>query len=237
MLRKVIVFLDACMDRAILLVCLVGLVICAYATYDAAMVYFNASDTGVLKFKPTLQTGSEPLRELSRDAVAWLTIDGTNIDYPVMQGKDNVEYVNKDPYGDFSLSGSIFLDSRNAANLTDPYSLLYGHHMEYGAMFGALDEYADADYLVAHRTGVITTVADESYAIRIFASMKSEANDMIVFDPTACTVSELLAYVRGHADVYSAEDADANKRILALSTCTSADSLERTVVFGTLAKA
>lgn len=48
--------------------------------------------------------------------VAWLTIDDTKIDYPVMQGKDNTEYLNKDPYGDYALAGSIFLDGCAAAH-------------------------------------------------------------------------------------------------------------------------
>lgn len=82
--------------------------ICLYAMIDAMNVYLNANDTSVLKFKPKLGESQEPLGEVVKDAVAWLTVDGTSIDHPVMQGKTNDTYINKDPYGNFSLSGSIF---------------------------------------------------------------------------------------------------------------------------------
>lgn len=75
-----------------------------------------------------------------------MTIDDTNIDYPVMQGEDNNEYLNKDPFGNYALSGSIFLDRRNNPEFKDYYSLIYGHHMEHGMMFGAIDEYLNEDY-------------------------------------------------------------------------------------------
>lgn len=55
-----------------------------------------------------------------------------------MQGEDNMEYLNKDPYGDYSLSGSIYMDSRNTSDMSDDYLLLYGHHMENDYMFGSI---------------------------------------------------------------------------------------------------
>lgn len=140
MLKKTIRFFDSAFNRIVAILCLL-LFLCLYAMIDAVNVYLNANDTSVLKYKPELGHGKEALQELSEDAVAWLTVDNTKIDYPVMQGKNNDEYINKDPFGNFSLSGSIFLDSRNSADFSDPYSILYGHHMEYGAMFGALDDF------------------------------------------------------------------------------------------------
>ncbi|MBR1845920.1 MAG: class B sortase, partial [Oscillospiraceae bacterium] len=63
-----------------------------------------------------------------------------------MQGETNGKYLNTDPYGEYSLSGSIFLDSRNAGDFSDSYSLVYGHHMADGMMFGALDAFFDEGY-------------------------------------------------------------------------------------------
>jgi SrtB family sortase len=65
------------------------------------------------------------------DLVGFLTVEGTNIDYPVMQGIDNSHYLNTDPFGAYSLSGSIFLDSRSSPDFSDEYSVIYGHHMDY----------------------------------------------------------------------------------------------------------
>lgn len=84
--------------------------------------------------------------KLNKDVVGWITIFDTHISYPVVQGKDNQEYLNKDVFGKFSFSGSIFLDYRNACDFTDSYSIIYGHHMEYGAMFGDVVEFKNDDY-------------------------------------------------------------------------------------------
>ena len=140
MLRKILIFAHKSMDFGVAIISLLLFLICLYAMIDAYMVYEGANDSSILKFKPA--TGStEILRELSENAVAWLTVDDTRIDYPVMQGKTNGEYLNKDPYGNFSLSGSIFLDSRSSPNFSDEYAVIYGHHMDYGKMFGALDDF------------------------------------------------------------------------------------------------
>ena len=109
--------------------------------YDSYMVYQQATDNSILKYKPGYETDDETNKKITGNMVAWLTIDDTNVDYPVMQGEDNNEYLNKDPFGDYALSGSIFLDSRNDPEFKDYYSLIYGHHMEHGMMFGAIDEY------------------------------------------------------------------------------------------------
>ena len=80
---------------------------------DALNVYLNANDTSVLKYKPELGHGAEVLQELSDDAIAWLTVNNTTIDYPVMQGDNNDEYINKDPFGKLLAVRLHLLDSRN----------------------------------------------------------------------------------------------------------------------------
>ena len=147
-MRKAIRFADTLINRIVAVICLLLFLICLYAMIDAVNVYLNANDTSVLKFKPKLGESQEPLREAVKDAVAWLTVDDTSIDHPVMQGKTNDIYINKDPYGNFSLSGSIFLDSRNSSDFSDEYSMIYGHHMEHGAMFGALDDLTTPHILI-----------------------------------------------------------------------------------------
>ena len=186
-----------------------------------------------MKYKPTAGN-TEELRELSEDAVAWLTVDDTRIDYPVMQGKTNAEYLNKDPYGEFSLSGSIFLDNRNDKTFSDPYSLLYGHHMEYGAMFGALDEYKDKSYFEAHRTGLLTVTNGDEYSIRFFAACKAQATEKVIFDPPKSNNQALLDYLNEHAFIYDPSEVSAGLKLIALSTCQSAESHERMIVFGVL---
>lgn len=233
MLRKSVIFAHKSIDRIVAVVSLVLFLICLYAMIDAYMVYTGASDTSILKYKPQLGN-AEVLSELSEDAVAWLTVDNTKIDYPVMQGKTNEEYLNKDPYGKYSLSGSIFLDSRNNRDFTDDYSLVYGHHMEYGVMFGALDEYTDKEYFDTHKTGTLIVENGKSYKISMFASCKAQATESVIFDPDVSRNKTLLDYLKKHALIYNAQEVSENSKIIALSTCQSAENTERMIVFGTL---
>ncbi len=231
MLRKTIRFVDSAVNRIVAILCLLLFLICLYAMIDALNIYMNANDKSVLKFKPEIGHG-EILQEISEDAIAWLTVDGTSIDYPVMQGSNNDEYLNKDPFGKFSLSGSIFLDSRNSADFSDPYSMLYGHHMEHGAMFGALDYFIEQSYFDQHRTGTLTTVSGQDYNLRFFAACKAYATEKTVFDPPDTTNEQLLQFIQKNAAIYEPQGVNADSRILALSTCQSAENVERMIVFG-----
>ena len=154
-LKKAVRVLDSTVDSLLLLVFLLLFLIGVYGLYDSYLVYLDANDTSILKYKPGYDSGDDETKEILDDMVAWLTLDDTNVDYPIMQGEDNNEYLNKNPYGDYALSGSIFLDSRNAPDFSDYYSLVYGHHMEHDMMFGALDKYLDEDYFYSHQTGTL----------------------------------------------------------------------------------
>ena len=229
--RKVIIFCDKLFDRIIILVSLLFFLICSYAMYDAAMVYYNANDTSVLKFKPSL-TNPEVLKEISKDAIAWITVDDTHIDYPVMQGKSNNEYLNKDPFGKYSLSGSIFLDARSKRDFSDSYSILYGHHMDHGAMFGALDDFKEQAYFDSHRTGRLITVGGTSYDIRFFAAAVVQATDPLVFHPMNATPEALVDKLSRSAVIFEPPETQDNLKLIALSTCQSADTIDRMVLFG-----
>ncbi|MBR3553393.1 MAG: class B sortase [Clostridia bacterium] len=231
--RKVIIFFDKCFDRIILLASLLFFLVCFYAMYDAAMVYYNANDRSILKYKPDL-TNPEILREISENAIAWITVDDTKIDYPVMQGADNKEYLNKDPFGKYTLSGSIFLDYRCSRDFSDSYSLLYGHHMEYGTMFGALDNFKKREYFDSHRTGQLITVGGKLYKIRFFAATMAQATDQLVFRPEDATPDALIEELSKSAIIYEPPETEGDLKLIALSTCQSADTIDRMVVFGVM---
>ena len=233
MLRKSIIVAHKSINIIVVIASLLLFLICLYAMIDAYMVYVGANDSGILKYKPE-SGNTEKLREMSEDAVAWLTVDDTRIDYPVMQGENNTEYLNKDPQGEFSLSGSIFLDSRNDKTFSDPYSLIYGHHMEYRAMFGALDEYKDKAFFDSHRTGLLTVVNGTEYQITFFAACKAQATEKVVFDPPESNNKALLEYLKKNALIYYPQGVDAGSKLIALSTCQSAENNDRMIVFGTL---
>lgn len=211
-----------------------------YALWDTWRIYDDAGvDESLLIYKPSLDEGGEGLSELmalNPDVCAWLEIEGTGIDYPVVQGADNVTYLNTDVRGEFSLSGSIFLDSRNARDFTDPYSLLYGHHMEGEAMFGALDSFVEGAFFDEHRSGMLY-LPDCAYEIEIFACVKTHAYDAVLFSPQSIQegdIEELLAQVQGEAANFRDIEVSRGDRLIALSTCSDASTNGRIVVLGRL---
>ena len=206
------------------LVMLIGL----WQVYDNYYTFSHALDDSILKYKPDPDDPSAVKDSpITDEMVAWLTIDGTNIDYPVMQGDDNTKFLNTDPFGNYSLSGSIFLDSRCSPDFSDGYSVIYGHHMEYGHMFGALDDYLNPEYLKSHSSGtlMIGRNAEKVCRLRVFASMKVSAREKTVFDIDNDGIRQ---YIRDNSEVMTEEE---DSRILALSTCAGADSVMRTAVF------
>lgn len=134
----------------------------AYALWDNMQVYASVDDiqSQLLKYKPTPGEDNGPtfeeLRAINPDVCAWITLDGTKIDYPVLQGEDNLTYINKDVYGNFALAGSIFLDSNCDRSFQKKYSLLYGHHMAEHKMFGDLDLYESRNFLIRTRQELLS---------------------------------------------------------------------------------
>lgn len=235
-LKQLVRILDATEDAICFLACIVIFLIGLYALIDSYLVYRHANDTSLLRYKPGYEDTDKSTRKITGKMAAWLTIDGTNIDYPVMQGKDNEEYLNKDPYGDYSLSGSLFLDSRNQADFTDGYSLIYGHHMEGNHMFGSLHKYLKKRYFKKHQTGTLI-VGDTTYDLQIFAVMNAKATQDILFSPTEYSKEEVIRYIRTHAGYIRKGSVSATQedtRIVALSTCKYPDSVYRVIVFAKL---
>lgn len=228
---RAIRIIDRTTDTVLLLFFLLLLFIGAYTMYDTVLIYSAADGDDLRSFKPLItdvENGGWDMSALSDDVVAWLTVDNTKIDYPVMQGRDNNEYLNKDPFGKYSLAGSIFLDARNAPDFSDPYSLIYGHHMEYGKMFGALDSFLDKAYFDTHRTATLT-VSDKVYSIKFFACMEADASVGEIFAPNE--TEGTLSYVQKHAPIrYQPE----GEKLIALSTCKFPQTTARIVVFGVL---
>lgn len=216
-----------------------------YSLWDTAMLYqgaFVSSD--LLKYKPSSGKTDGPtlaeLAALNPDVRGWLTIDDTHIDYPVVQGKTDMDYINKDVYGEFALSGSIFMDSRNAADFSDSYCLLYGHHMDNGAMFGDVVEFVNKDYFDSHRTGTLYLTDGSFYTIELFACIEIDAFDGVVYQPAAReqgNVERLLEYIREKAVQYREMSVTASDQIVGLSTCAEAETNGRVVVFGRMERA
>lgn len=230
--RKTVRFLDNLFDRMLLLMFLVVFLCGGYALYDSYAVYMAGTSDELQKYKPGAEVTDSVDGEIVGTMAAWLSMDGTEIDYPVMQGEDNAEYLSKDPFGNYSLAGSIFLDSRNDPGFTDGYSLVYGHHMEHGLMFGALDAYLDEEYFYGHRSGSLLFDDGTELPLTVFAVVETDGADSLIFSPTEYSNGEVLSRVREKACIMDQSTwPGAQERLVALSTCKFPDTADRTIVF------
>ena len=213
-----------------------------YSLWDSYMVNqgaFLSSD--LLKYKPqaTGETGEtnyslEELIALNPDTRGWITIDDTHMDYPLVQGETDMEYINKDVMGEFALSGAIFLSCLNSGDFTEPYSLVYGHHMDNAAMFSDVMEFLDADYFERHQTGTLY-LPDKTYRITLFACMEADGYDRLIYSPGPdYDNGPLLEYIRTTANQYRDIGVTSGDQIIGLSTCVDAQTTERAVLFGRL---
>ena len=216
----------------------------AYALWDNAQVYSTAdnlmSELLSLKPKPGAQEDNgasfEELLAVNGDVCAWLTLDGTRIDYPILQGEDNLSYINTDVYGDFALAGSIFLDSDCDGSFHDPYSLLYGHHMENSKMFGDLDLYKDEAFFNENTTGTLV-LPDRTYHLQIFACLLVPASEDAIFDVNQwdANLNGLLDFAQEnalhlHSDTLDTVRAREGAQVLAMSTCSTEFTDARTIL-------
>ena len=199
----------------------------AFPTYD------------LLQYKPVATEEEatpdfEEVQKLNKDTVAWLTLDDTYVDYPVVQGKDDLEYATKDIYGNYSLTGSIYLKTENASNFKNPYSVIFGHHMDNGAMFGDIQHFTKKEYFDTHEYGSLTT-PDGFYTARVFAALQTDAYDKMIYDRvskrTEEDIDDLIEYLRQNAIQFSEERYSGGKHIIALSTCSSSATNGRDVIF------
>ena len=129
--------------------------------------------------EPTEQPAAErnipALIAENADCIGWLSVDGTNISYPVMHTpSDPQKYLRRNFYGKYSQSGVPFLDGR--CDLQSSNLIIYGHNMKNGTMFSDLKRYADRDFLNAHRTVKFET-ADGVQTFTVTEVLKTNTSD------------------------------------------------------------
>lgn len=129
--------------------------------------------------EPTEQSTTEhnipALIAENADCIGWLSIDGTNISYPVMYTPSEPQkYLRRSFYGQYSQSGVPFLDGR--CDLQSSNLIIYGHNMRNGTMFSDLKRYVDRDFLNAHRT-VKFEAADGVQTFIVTEVLKTNTSD------------------------------------------------------------
>lgn len=210
-----------------------------YSLWDTYVTMTGAFlSKGFLKYKPDLNNPEETrlsLQELlaiNPDTRGWITLDGTHIDYPMVQGEDDMEYVNKDATGEFALSGAIFLSAENKPDYSDPYMLTYGHHVENGAMYGDVMEFLKEDYFEKNQSGHLFLPNGRSRKLEVFAVIECDAYDRMIYsvDDKKGQIMNLVNYLEEHSTHFRDIGMKESDQVMALSTCVSLETNGRAVV-------
>ena len=234
--RKIIKTANGIVDITVLTAILLLLAFAIYALWDAHQIYRGADKSNYAAYKPTATDEGKSFKDLQTingDVFAWLTVYGTNIDYPVTQGQDNMKYVNTNAEGLYSLSGSIFLDSHNKKDFSDFNSIIYGHHMEKKTMFGEIGEFTDPQVFEGHRYGNLY-FNEKDHGVEFFAFIHADAYDSAVFTPNVeegarqAYLGNLLTKALFTRDIGVSID----DHIILLSTCSSSSTNGRDILAG-----
>lgn len=227
-------FLSGTIDFCVLIILLLCLLFGFYALWDTHQLYEAADAKQYEIYKPTREDNRtfSDFQALNPEVIGWLTVYGTQIDYPLVQAEDNSKYVSLGADLNFSASGSLFLDYRNKADFTDFNSIIYGHHMAAEAMFGDLDKFLEQTFFQEHRYGSL--YADgKTYGLEFFAVLEADAYDNALYAPAIADEASRNAYlehVRSLAKYTAGDYATAQDRIVLLSTCAEAATNGRTLL-------
>ena len=174
---------------------------------------------------------------INKDICAWLRIDDTEIDYPVVAPTDNSEYLDKDYKKDYSPLGSVFIDQDNDRYFNDDYTVIYAHNTS-KLMFSDIKKFVDIDYFNSHKGGKLYTEKGvyniEIYSVNIINKdieyfykidiLKNNNNKNIL--------DKLSESIINKRDI-NINDKD---KLIMLSTCNKVGSKERVVLLAKITK-
>lgn len=222
-------------DFVVLTIILLLVAVAVYGIWDSRQVYQAADAVQYKIYKPGRQEGSVSFAELqdrNPEVIGWLDVYGTNIDYPITQANDNSKYVNTSAFGEYSLSGAIFLDYQNSKNFQDFNSILYGHHMEKQMMFGELESFGDKEFFDSHLFGNLY-YDRKDHGLEFFAFFKTDAYDNKIFTPRIEKKEEQQAYLKNmlaKAIYIRNIGVTAEDHILLLTTCSTESTNGRDIL-------
>jgi len=162
------------------------------------------------------------MRAINPDYVGWLRIDGTNVDYPVVRGEDNVRYLNTSFTGERNPNGALFMDFRNLNITTMPHLIIYGHNAPQGGLFSELHRLIDSDFLAENDM--------------ITLEVNGELLEFTIFDVRLTDITDYayhLDFSYSYAFNYFTDRIEAPLRafqIITLSTCTNCSNKDARLI-------
>ena len=197
--------------RTIINIVLISIIaVCAYKIYDKSAEYKKADKSYEQIRLEKENENNNNLFNKYEDYRGWIKVDNTNIDYPIVQGKDNSFYLDKDINKNYLSSGSIFMNYLNHG-FNDENTILFGHHMRNKTMFAQLEKYKEKEFF-------------------------QNDNDIKTNFDNKSEYKEFLDKIKNKSIYKSDINVDENDKIITLSTCSYEFNDARMVVHGKLLK-
>ena len=208
--------------------------------YDGRSEYDKIRDLAVEtegeEEQARFQVNFDELLKVNPDTIGWIRFDPepSVISYPIVQGRDNSEYLKKTFSSNENTLGTIFLNVDNSPAFTDKNSIIYGHRMKDGSMFRHLQDYEDKSFWEANPYFYIYTPDGSEIKYHIYSVGEVEDTSdtyLTVFD----TEEEYQAFLNMTKEVAlydTGVEVTTNDTVVTLSTCTSASDNHRFVVRG-----
>jgi sortase B len=176
----------------------------------------------------------DALREINEDTIGWIYSPGTVIDYPIMRADDYSWFLSRLPDGTFNANGSIFLDFNHSPDFSEPISVIYGHHMRSGAMFGTLNHYRQQSFFEDHPVMFLYTPQRNYRVDLMYGFVVAEGEWRARAFMFQENIPSLLAFADDRTTFRSDISWSEGDRILAMSTCEYDFDDARYVVLGIL---
>lgn len=179
----------------------------------------------------------DSLRAINGDVVGWLLQEGTEINFPIVQGEDNEYYLNHLYTGAVNRTGAVFADANNSPYFSDMCTYLYGHNRKNGSMFASIPNYMDHDYYEEHPTLTLITPY-EDYIAEVFACVRESTEQ----DQTwrvrqfgrRAEYDEFVQSILERSTLDTGVVPKWGDQLLALCTCTNEVHEDRYIVFARL---
>ena len=180
------------------------------------------------QIKPPIEVDFDKLKSVNEDVVGWIYVDALpDISYPIVKGKDNQTYLHQTYEKNYNFAGTIFVDYENSGDFSDCNTLVYGHNMKNGSMFGHLKKFREDDKLYKQDKYFWILTPERNYRYEIISAYTTGVNSdtYTLFKGPGEEFEKYLETIKGYSEIKTDDtDLTIKDRIVTLSTCTGTES-------------
>ena len=180
------------------------------------------------QIKPPIEVDFDKLKSVNEDVVGWIYVDALpDISYPIVKGKDNQTYLHQTYEKNYNFAGTIFVDYENSGDFSDCNTLVYGHNMKNGSMFGHLKKFREDDKLYKQDKYFWILTPERNYRYEIISAYTTGVNSdtYTLFKGPGEEFEKYLETIKGYSEIQTDDtDLTIKDKIVTLSTCTGNES-------------